>query len=176
GPVVPPGGTPPGLASSSPPPQAPRSGTELVTRRDCTMGLTIKTPAEFQLEMAADRSVSLPAIALVPTPENLPHIKKFEVEVVGRASPLHRDDEVDPIPPKLVFGYAKLESRPGKEVALRQQMTVPVNRVVLDGPIPPGARFTLTAQAWYCDSDAQGRPSTAAGVKGPVKASTVLVP
>ena len=49
------------------------------------------------------------------------------------------------------------ERIPGKEVALRQQMTVPLHRVVLDKPIPTGARFALTAQVWYYDSDAQGR-------------------
>src|SRR5262249_47230805 len=75
---------------------------------------------------------------------------------------------------KLALGYPKLEYRPGKEVALRQQMAVPVSRVVLDGPVPAGARFTLTAQVWYLDSDAQGRPNSGAGLKGPVKATAGL--
>ncbi|MCI0465188.1 MAG: hypothetical protein L0Z62_50340, partial [Gemmataceae bacterium] len=139
------------------------------------MGLTIKTTPEFLLELAADRSVALPSIALVPTSENLPHVKRFEVEVEGRSSPLAHEDEVDQIAAKLALGYPKLEYRPGKEVALRQQMTVPINRVLLDGPVPAGARFALTVQVWYYDSDAQGRPNSGAGVKGPIKSTSVLM-
>ena len=48
------------------------------------MGLTIHTAAEFPLELASDRSVALPGIALLPTAENMPHVKKFEVEISGR--------------------------------------------------------------------------------------------
>src|SRR5262249_10877874 len=76
---------------------------------------------------------------------------------------------------RLKFGYPKLDYRPGKEVALRQQMTVPLNRVVLEGKIPPGARFTMTVEVWYYDSDAQGRPNTSLGVQGPVKHTSVLL-
>jgi hypothetical protein len=138
------------------------------------MGLTIKTAPEFHLDLAADRSVVLPSVALVPTPENLPHIKKFEVEVVGRSTPLSQEADVARVAEKLNLGYPRLEYRPGKEVALRQQMTVPLNRVLLEGPIPAGARFTLTVQVWYYDSDAQGRPNAAAGVRGPVQSVSVL--
>jgi hypothetical protein len=138
------------------------------------MGLTIKTDPESLLEPAADRSISLPGLTLVPTAENLPHVKKFEVEVAGRSSPRGYEAEVDRIAAKLALGYPKLEYRPGKEVALRQQMTVPVSRVVLDGPVPAGARFTLTAQVWYFDSDAQGRPNGGSGARGPVKSTSVL--
>jgi hypothetical protein len=49
------------------------------------MGLTIQSAAEFLLEPANDRSVALPSIALMPTPENLPHVKKLEVETTGRS-------------------------------------------------------------------------------------------
>src|SRR2546423_3542631 len=122
------------------------------------MGLTIKTDPEFLLEPGADRTVSLPGITLLPTAENLPHVKKFEVEVVARSTPVASAGEGERIAAKLALGYPKLEYRPGKEVALRQQMTVPVSRVVLDGPAPAGAVFALTAQVWYYDSDAQGRP------------------
>src|SRR5262249_5261936 len=133
------------------------------------MGLTIKTAPEFQLDWAGDQGVALPGIALAPTADNMPHIKKFEVEIAGRSAPLDQQPEPDRAAAKLKLAYPKLEYRPGKEVALRQQMSLPVNRVPLDGPIPPGTRFTLTAQVWYYDSDAQGRPNTNAGVKGPVK-------
>src|SRR5262245_60077116 len=139
------------------------------------MGLTIQSAAEFPLEPAADRSVALPGIALLPTPENMPHVKKFEVQITGRSAPLSQEAEVDKIAEKLKLGYPKLEYRPGKEVALRQQMTVPLNRVFLDERIPAGARFTLTVQVWYYDSDAQGRPNTGAGLRGPVMASSVLL-
>src|SRR5262245_2197869 len=139
------------------------------------MGLTIHTTAEFPLEPANDRSVALPSIALLPTPENMPHVKKFEVEIAGRSTPLSQEVEVDKIAEKLKLGYPKMEYRPGKEVALRQQMTVPLNRVVLSERIPLGARFTLTTQVWYYDSDAQGRPNTGAGLRGPAKASSVLL-
>jgi hypothetical protein len=139
------------------------------------MGLNIHTAGEFPLDPAGDRGVTLPAIALLPTPENKPHVKKFEVEVTGRATPLFQEAEVDRIAEKLKLGYPKLDYRPGKEVALRQQMTVPLNRVFLDERIPAGARFNLTVQVWYYDSDAQGRPNTAAGLKGPVKATSLLL-
>jgi hypothetical protein len=138
------------------------------------MGLIIKTAPEFQLEQADNRNVALPNVTLIPSPENLPHIKKFDVEVVGRSTPVSQEAEVARIAEKLKLGYPKLEYRPGKEVALRQQMTVPLNRVVLDGPMPPGARFTLSVQVWYYDSDSQGRPDPGAGVKGPVQAVSVL--
>src|SRR6516165_2160576 len=134
------------------------------------MSLTIKTDPEFKLELAADRAVSLPGITLLPTAENLPHVKKFEVEVEGRSIPVAHEGDVKQIAAKLALGYPKLEYRPGKEVALRQQMAVPISRIVLDGPVPAGARFALTANVWYYDSDAQGRPNGGAGVKGPVKA------
>jgi hypothetical protein len=140
-----------------------------------TMGLTIKIAPEFALSHADDRGVALPGVTLVPTPENLPHVTKFEVEVVGSSTQLHQG-EVYRVAELLKAGYPKLEYRPGKEVALRQQMTVPLNRVVLDSPIPAGARFALTVQVWYCDSDAQGRPNTSAGVKGPVKGTSILTP
>jgi hypothetical protein len=139
------------------------------------MGLNIHTAGEFPLEPASDRSVTLPAIALLSTPENMPHVKKFEVEISGRATPLFQEAEVDRIAGKLKLGYPKLDYRPGKEVALRQQMTVPLNRVFLDERIPAGARFHLTVQVWYYDSDARGSPNTAAGLKGPVKATSVLL-
>jgi hypothetical protein len=139
------------------------------------MGLTIKIPPEFPLHRADDRSVALPAIAIVPTTENMPHVAKFEVDIVGSSTQAHQG-EVYAIAQKLKLGYPKLEYRAGKEVALRQQMTVPLNRVVLDSPIPAGARFALTAQVWFYDSDAQGRPNTGAGLKGPVKGTSVLAP
>jgi hypothetical protein len=139
------------------------------------MGLTIRIAPEFQLDVAEDRGVTLPGITLLPTPENLPHVKRFEVEVTGRSTPLSQEGEVDRIAGRLKLGYPKLEYRPGKEVALRQQMTVPLNRVILEGKIPQGARFTLTAEVWYYDSDAQGRPNTAAGVQGPERATSVLL-
>jgi hypothetical protein len=140
------------------------------------MGLTIRTTPEFPLELAPDRSVALPAIALVPTADNLPHVKKFEVHIVGRPAPGAKGADVARIAERLELGYPRLEYRPGKEVALRQQMTVPLNRIQLDGPIPLGAQFTLTAQVWYCDSDAQGRATAGAGLKGPVQAVALLVP
>jgi hypothetical protein len=139
------------------------------------MGLTIKTAPEFQLEWAVDRSVALPGIALAPTPENMPHIKKFEVEIIGRSTPLHQQAETDRIAERLKLGFPRLEYKPGKEVPLRQQMSLPLNRVLLDGPVPDGARFALTVQVWYYDSDAQGRPNSNAGVKGPVKETLVLM-
>jgi hypothetical protein len=139
------------------------------------MGLTVKLPPEFGLHRADDRSVALPGIAIVPTAENMPHVARIEVEVVG-ASTAARPAEVARVTDRLKQGYPRLEYRPGKEVALRQQMTVPVNRVVLDDPIPPGARFTLTAQVWYYDSDAQGRAAVSTGLKGPVKGTSVLAP
>jgi hypothetical protein len=138
------------------------------------MGLTIKIPAEFPLEVAADRAVTLPPVALAPTPENMPHIKKFEVEIVGRSAPLDQPGQTDRLADRLKLAYPRLEYKPGKEVPLRQQMSLPLNHVTLDGPIPAGARFTLTVQVWYYDSDAQGRPNSSAGVKGPVKATAVL--
>jgi hypothetical protein len=138
------------------------------------MGLIIKCAAEFQLQMGKDRSVALPSLALLPTPENMPHIKKFEVEITGRPAAAAQEAEVAKIADKLKLGYPKLEYRPGKEVALRQQMTVPVNRVTLDGPVPAGARFTLTVQVAYYDSDALGRPNSSAGVKGPAQCTTLL--
>jgi hypothetical protein len=138
------------------------------------MGLTIKTDPEFKLDVAADRGVSLPGITLLPTAENLPHVKRIEVEVVGRPVPSSQEAEVDRVAARLALGYPKLDYRPGKEVALRGQMAVPISRVALDGPIPAGARFALTAQVWYYDSDAQGRPNGGAGVKGPVKATSLL--
>jgi hypothetical protein len=139
-----------------------------------TMGLTIRTAPEFQLEVAGDHSVALPGVALLPTPENLPHIKKFDVDIVGRSTPLSQEAEVARVADKLKLGYPKLEYRSGKEVALRQQMTVPLNRVVLDGPLPAGARFTMTVQVWYFDSDGQGRPNASAGVRGPVQSSSIV--
>src|SRR5919204_3538555 len=139
------------------------------------MGLTIKTVPEFPLHRADDRSVALPAIAIVPTTENMPHVARFEVDIVGSSTQAHQG-EVYAIAQKLKLGYPKLEYRAGKEVALRQQMTVPLNRVVLDSPVPAGARFALTAQVWFYDSDAQGRPNTGAGLKGPVKGTSVLAP
>jgi hypothetical protein len=139
------------------------------------MGLTIKIAPEFPLHWADDRSVALPAVALVPTAENMPHVARFEVEVVGSSTqPLQ--GETYRVAEKLKLGYPKLEYRAGKEVALRQQMTVPLNRVVLAEPLPEGARFALTVQVWYYDSDAQGRPNAAAGLKGPVKGSSILAP
>jgi hypothetical protein len=138
------------------------------------MGLLVKLAPEFNLELGDDRSVTLPAIAVVPTSENMPHIKKFEVEIVGRASPMSQEREVERVAELLRLGYPRLDYRPGKEVPLRQQMTVPLNRVVLEGRVPAGARFTLTAQVWYYDSDAQGRSNAGAGVKGPVRATSVL--
>jgi hypothetical protein len=77
---------------------------------------------------------------------------------------------------KLKLGYPKLDYRLGKEVALRQQMTVPLNRVVLEDPIPASARFVLTVQVWYYDSDARGRPNVSGGLKGPIRGSTILTP
>jgi hypothetical protein len=139
------------------------------------MGLTINIAPEFHLSRADDRSVVLPGIVLLPTAENMPHITKLEVELVGSSTQMHQG-EVYRIAEKLRSGYPKLEYRSGKEVALRGQMTVPLNRVLLDGPIPADARFALTVQVWYCDSDAQGRPNTHAGVKGPVKATSILTP
>src|SRR6516165_4045887 len=112
------------------------------------MGLIIKTVPEFQLELSADGSVALPSVALVPTSENMPHIKKFEVEVASRATPVSQEADVARVAEKLALGYPRFEYRPGKEVALRQQMTVPLNRVVVTKPIPTGARFTLTVQVW----------------------------
>src|SRR5438067_2207566 len=138
------------------------------------MGLILKVAPEFHLDLGDDRSVTLPPIAVVPTTENMPHIKKFEVEVVGRSAPLSQEREVERVAELLRLGYPKLDYRPGKEVPLRQQMTVPLNRVVLEGRVPAGARFTLTAQVWYYDSDAQGRSNAGAGAKGPVRASSVL--
>jgi hypothetical protein len=135
------------------------------------MGLTIRLPSEVPLDRAGDNSVSLPAIALVPTPDNMPHIRKFEVDVIGRPG-----SDAARIAALLKLGYPRLEYRAGKEVALRQQMSVPLNRVVLDAPVPSEARFTLTVQVWYFDSDAQGRPNNAIGVKGPVQATVTLVP
>src|SRR5262249_10333448 len=119
--------------------------------------------------------VTLPGIALRRDGENLPYVKKFEVEITGRSTPLTQEGEVDRIAGRLKFGYPKLDYRPGKEVALRQQMTVPLNRVVLEGKIPPGARFTMTVEVWYYDSDAQGRPNTSLGVQGRVKHTSVLL-
>jgi hypothetical protein len=139
------------------------------------MGLTIKIAPEFPLHRADDRSVALPAIAIVPTAENLPHVAKFEVEIVGSSTQASQG-EVHQLAQRLKLGYPKLEYRAGKEVALRQQMTVPLNRVVLDDPLPAGARFALTAQVWYYDSDAQGRANLGAGLKGPAKAASVLTP
>jgi hypothetical protein len=138
------------------------------------MGLTIKTAPQVALEQAGDRSVALPGIALVPTPENMPHIKKFQVDIAVRAVPRGQETDAGRVADKLKLGYPSLEYRPGKEVALRQQMTVPINRVVLDGKVPIGAAFTMTVQVWYLDSDAQGRPNAAAGVKGPIQATSVL--
>jgi hypothetical protein len=139
------------------------------------MGLTIKIAPEFPLQRADDRSVPLPGIAIVPTAENMPHVAKFEVEVVGSSTQAHQG-AVYQIAERLKRGFPKLEYRAGKEVALRQQMTVPLNRVVLDDPIPTGARFAVTAQVWYYDSDAQGRPNTGAGLRGPAKGASVLAP
>jgi hypothetical protein len=138
------------------------------------MGLNIKIAPEFPLGLAEDRSVTIPGIALVPTSENMPHVRKFEVEIAGRSTPFAQENEVERLAGRLRLGYPKLDYRPGKEVALRQQMTVPLNRVVLEGKIPEGARFTLTAHVWYFDSDAQGRPNTSALLQGPVKATSVL--
>ncbi|MCI0463842.1 MAG: virulence factor SrfB, partial [Gemmataceae bacterium] len=112
-------------------------------------------------------------IALVPTAENMPHIKQFEVEVVARSMPVAQEGEVERVAERLALGYPRLDYRPGKEVPLQQQMLVPLNRVVLDGRVPAGARFTLNVQVWYYDSDTRGKPNTAA-VKGPVRASSVL--
>jgi hypothetical protein len=139
------------------------------------MGLTIKIAPEFPLHRAEDRSVAIPGVAIVPTAENMPHVSKFEVEIVGSSTqPLHA--EMYKIAEKLKSGYPKLEYRLGKEVALRQQMTVPLNRVVLEDPIPAGARFVLTVQVWYYDSDARGRPNVSEGLKGPVRGSAILTP
>src|SRR5919206_2944512 len=138
------------------------------------MGLTIKIPPESPLHRADDRSVALPAIAIVPTTENMPHVAKFEVDIVGSSTQAHQG-EVYAIAQRLKLGYPGLEYRAGKEVALRQQMTVPLNRVRLEERVPAGARFTLTVQVWYYDSDAQGRPNSAAGVKGPAQCTSVLL-
>src|SRR5262249_9707083 len=143
-------------------------------RREAVMGLILKLAPEFHLELGDDKSVALPPIAVVPTSENMPHIKKFEVEVVGRSAPMSQEREVERVAELLRLGYPKLDYPPGKEVPLRQQMTVPLNRVVLEGRVPAGARFTLTAQVWYYDSDAQGRSNAGAGAKGPVRATSVL--
>src|SRR5262245_42146315 len=137
------------------PARSTRSRERRLRTGDRIMGLTIKTDPEFRLELGADRAVSLPRITLLPTAQNLPHVKKFDVEVVARAVPGAAAGEGDRIAAKLALGYPKLEYRPGKEVALRQQMSVPTSRVVLDGPAPAGAVFALTAQVWYYDSDAQ---------------------
>jgi hypothetical protein len=139
------------------------------------MGLTIKVAPDFALQRADDRSVSLPGIAIVPTTENMPHVTKFEVEIAGSSTQMHQG-EVYKVAERLKLGYPKLEYRSGKEVALRQQMTVPINRILLDAPIPTDARFVLTAQVWYYDSDAQGRPNSGAGLKGPVKIASTLTP
>jgi hypothetical protein len=139
------------------------------------MGLTIKIPPEFQLHRGDDRAAALPGVAIVPTAENMPHVAKFEVDIVGSSTqPLQ--GETYRVAEKLKLGYPKLEYRSGKEVALRQQMSVPLNRVVLEDPVPAGARFALTAQVWYYDSDAQGRPNASAGLKGPVRGSCILTP
>jgi hypothetical protein len=140
------------------------------------MGLTIKTVAEYAIEQAPDRSVTLPGLTIMPTAENLPHIKKFEATITARPAGGVPEAEAARVAEKLSLGYPRLDYRSGKEVALRQQMAVPLSRVVLDRPLPAGARFTLTAQVWYYDSDAQGRPNTAAGVKAPVQATVVLTP
>jgi hypothetical protein len=138
------------------------------------MGLTIKMAPQVLLDPAGDRSVALPGIAIVPTPENMPHIKKFQVDIAGRSWPRGQEAEVSRVADKLRLGYPSLEYRPGKEVALRQQMTVPINRVVLEGKVAAGVAFTMTVQVWYLDSDAQGRPNAAGGVKGPFQATSVL--
>jgi hypothetical protein len=139
------------------------------------MGLTIKVAPEFPLHRADDRSVALPGVVVVPTAENMPHITKFEVEIVG-SSPQLQPGVIHQAAEKLRAGYPRLEYRAGKEVPLRQQMSVPLNRVVLDDPIPAHARFALTVQVWYYDSDAQGRPHTGGGLKGPAKATSSLIP
>jgi len=139
------------------------------------MGLTIKTAPEAVLSVSVDRSVTLPAIAIVPTPENMPHIKKFQVEISPRNVARGQEADVERVAEKLRLSYPALEYRPGKEVALRQQMSVPINRCVLEGKVPGGAAFGLTVQVWYLDSDAQGRPNTSAGVKGPVTANSALI-
>jgi hypothetical protein len=139
------------------------------------MGLTIKLAPEATLHRTEDGGVTIPGVAIVPTAENMPHITKFEVEIVG-SSTQPQQGEVYHVAEKLRLGYPKLEYRSGKEVALRQQMTVPLTRVVLKDPIPPGARFALTVQVWYYDSDAQGRPNVSAGLKGPVRGSSILTP
>jgi hypothetical protein len=138
------------------------------------MGLTIHTAAESLLEPAADGGLTLPTVALVPTPDNTPHVKRIDVEVAVRSTPLAQEAEITRVAEKLRLGYPLLEYRAGKEVPLRQQMTVPLTRVILDAGLPAGARFTATVQVWYYDSDAQGRPNTRE-VKGPVKATAVLL-
>src|SRR5262245_51279858 len=143
--------------------------------RNATMGLTIKLPPEATLHRADDRGVTIPGVAIVPTAENMPHVSRFEVELVG-SSTQPQQGEVYRAAEKLRLGYPKLEYRSGKEVALRQQMSVPLNRVILEDPIPPGARFALTVQVWYYDSDAQGRPNVSAGLRGPVRGSSTLTP
>jgi hypothetical protein len=137
------------------------------------MGLTIQIAPEFLLEMGTDKSVALPGITLVPTPENMPHVKKFEVGLAARSVPVAQEAAVNALAERLRMAYPAMEYRPGKEVALRQQTTVPVSRAFLDERIPAGARFSLTVQVWYYDSDAQGRPNTR-DLKGPVKATSVL--
>src|SRR5215831_5322700 len=161
----------PEARTGRPPPSNIRSPR---LRRRIEMGLTIKLAPEFSLDVAEDRSVTLPGITLIPTPENLPHVRKFEVEIVGRSTPFAQEQEVERLTGRLSLGYPKLDYRAGKEVPLRQQMTVTLNRVVLEGKVPEGARFTLTAQVWYLDSDAQGRPNTSTLLKGPIKATSVL--
>jgi hypothetical protein len=138
------------------------------------MGLTLKTTPESPVEVGPDRTVTLPPLNIVPTPENLPHIKRFEVDVAVRSTPAGQETGTARLADKLKLGYPRFEYRPGKEVPLRQQMGVPLSRVALDGPVPTGARFTVTAQVWYYDSDAQGRPDTAAGLKGPIQAVSIL--
>jgi hypothetical protein len=140
------------------------------------MGLSIKVVPEAPLEIAADRSVTLPGVTIVPTPENLPHIKKLEVETAGGTAPREHAEEVTRLAEKLKLGYPRLDYRGGKEVPLRQQMAVPLSRVVLEGPLPTQGRITLSVKVWYYDSDAQGRPNTSAGVKGPVQAVFALTP
>jgi formylglycine-generating enzyme required for sulfatase activity len=137
-------------------------------------GLTLKTAAEFLLEVGPDRALTLPALTILPTAENLPHVKRFEVDVAVRSTPAGQETGTARLADKLKLGYPRFEYKPGKEVPLRQEMGVPLSRVVLDGPVPTGARFTVTTQVWYFDSDAQGRPDTAAGLKGPVQAVSIL--
>jgi hypothetical protein len=139
------------------------------------MGLNLKIPAEFSLSSGNDRRLVLPEIFLQPTPENMPFIARCQVDVEGSSTQMHQG-EVYQIAERLRGGYQRLDYRTGKEVPLRQQLKLPMLPVVVDGPIPADARFVLTVQVWYYDSDSLGRANVSAGLKGPVKGTMILTP